>query len=66
MEEKNAIVALTNGERLEVQESVEAIKQLVANAPGHDPLFLAVTDLQGKRHMVNIRAVADFYEPPES
>ena len=66
MKERRSVVSLTNGSSIDAQESVQEIQDLVANAPGHDPLFIELTDRRGKTHMVNLREVAEFYEPQES
>lgn len=64
MADAKAIIVLTPGHELHVQQSVDEIRALVSDAPRGDLSFTHVVDVNGKDHWINVREIVDFYEPP--
>ena len=64
-EQKKAEVLLTSGGSIDVQQSVEQIGQLIARSPDSDPLFVHLTDRQGRTRMVNPRHILEYREPQD-
>jgi hypothetical protein len=62
-EERKAEVLLASGGSIDVQQSVEQITELIASSPNSDPLFIRLTDRQGRTHMVNPRQILEYREP---
>jgi hypothetical protein len=60
-----AIVVLTASQPINSQESVEAIRTRLDEAPRGDFSFMVVTDTHGREHWVNVRQIVEIYEPPE-
>jgi hypothetical protein len=60
-----AIVVLTGGQPINSQESVEAIRTRLDEAPRGDFSFMVVTDTHGREHWVNVRQIVEIHEPPE-
>ena len=63
MGDAKAILVLTAGDEIRVQQSVEELRALVADAPRGDVAFMRVIDERGQVHEVNVREVVEFREP---
>jgi hypothetical protein len=61
--EARAVVVLTAGKPIEVQQPVDDIGDLLRGAPGGEISFLKLTDVHGAEHWVNAKEVVEFYEP---
>jgi hypothetical protein len=60
-----AIVVLTASRPINSQESVEAIRTRLDEAPRGDFSFMVITDTHGQEHWVNVRQIVEIHEPPE-
>ena len=58
----NAVMVLSAGEPIEVQQTVEEIQALLAGSPSGNVSFFAVIDTRGKSHWVNAHEIVEFRE----
>lgn len=65
MAEAKAIIVLSAGDEIRVQQSVDEIKALVADSPRGGFSFMGVVDVDGQGHWINVREIVQFHEPPE-
>jgi uncharacterized protein YlzI (FlbEa/FlbD family) len=64
-EDARAIIVLTAGKPIRATESVEELRQRVAEAPEGDIAFMRVDATGGQTHWVNVHEIVDMHEPPE-
>lgn len=64
MTDAKAIIVLTPGHEIPVQQTVSEVRQLVADAPQGELSFMQVVDARGRSHWLNVREIIEFYEPP--
>lgn len=61
----NAVLVLSAGEPIEVQQTVEEIQALLAGSPSGNVSFFAVVDTRGNSHWVNAHEIIEFRELPD-
>ena len=61
--EASAVVVLTAGKPIEVQQPVDLIASLLRGAPGGEISFFKLTEVHGAEHWVNAKQVVEFHEP---
>jgi hypothetical protein len=59
----NATIVLSAGRQIEVQDTVEDIQALIADAPRGEMSFMKVTDERGTERWINVREIVEFHEP---
>lgn len=57
----NARIVLSAGNQIEVQDTVERIQALIADAPRGEMSFMKVTDERGTERWVNVREIVEFH-----
>jgi hypothetical protein len=57
----NAVIVLSAGKQIEVQESVEQIHALIADAPRGEMSFMKVIDERGADRWINVREIVEFH-----
>jgi hypothetical protein len=57
----NAVIVLSAGKQIEVQDSVEHIQALIADAPRGEMSFMKVTDERGMDRWINVREIVEFH-----
>jgi hypothetical protein len=55
------VIVLSPGSRIEVQDTVEHIRSLIADAPRGE-MFMKVTDERGRERWINVRETVEFHE----
>jgi hypothetical protein len=57
-----AFIVFTPGHEIQVRQSVDELKALVSNAPRGDLAFIAVVDMRGHEHWINVREIVEIYD----
>jgi hypothetical protein len=65
-DERNAVIVLSDGKQIEVQDTVEHIRTLITDSPRGDMSFMKVTDERGTERWINVREIVEFHEFVES
>ena len=63
--ETKAVIVLSAGEQIGVQETVGHIQSLIADSPRGDMSFMKVIDERGTERWINVREIIEFHEPIE-
>jgi hypothetical protein len=58
----SAVIVLSAGTQIEVQDTVEDIRGLIADAPRGEMSFMKVTDERGRDRWINVREIVEFHE----
>ena len=58
----NALIVLSAGRQIEVQDTVEHIRTLIADAPRGEMSFMRVVDEHGTERWINVREIVEFHE----
>ena len=62
-EDENTVIVLTDGTKLNVQETVEQIMNLIEGVTSRHIPLIKVTDERGVEHRINASEIVQFHAP---
>jgi hypothetical protein len=60
-----SVIVLSAGDPIEVQNTAEEIRTLIADAPRGEMSFMKVIDDRGTERWINAREIVEFHEAPD-